>query len=308
MVSIRPGAAPRRRRESPTPARRGRGRVPRDRRPAGRRRSRPSGRPAATCGPVRSLHGIPTKHWLAVVRVVHGDEAAALAGPGPREGDEVVRARRSPPTPGGTRGAARSRRGTPGPSGTRGRARRRRGSPRPRAPTGPRREVDRDPDLLPLALSLVEEAEPRREEREDRRRAVHLGREDRGGARLVVVLEEAREPVLVVEAREEVLPDGPRLAALEAVVEPLVVRVVEPLLLKRPTRGPSRPRRGRGTPDFFDERTRWPSARTGSARTPHVRSNTSGRTSMAMSHRTPSHCPAILSSSPSIACCRAGLP
>ena len=41
---------------------------------------------------------------------------------------------------------------------------------------------------------------------------------------------------------------------------------------------------------------------------PQVRSNTSGSTSMAMSQRTPSHCPAILSSSPIIASCVAGLP
>mgnify|MGYP003694010037 CR=1 FL=1 len=45
-----------------------------------------------------------------------------------------------------------------------------------------------------------------------------------------------------------------------------------------------------------------------SARMPQVRSNTSGKTSMAMSQRTPSHCPAILSSSPIIACCNSGLP
>ena len=37
---------------------------------------------------------------------------------------------------------------------------------------------------------------------------------------------------------------------------------------------------------------------------PQVRSNTSGKTSMAMSQRTPSHCPAILVSSPIIACCK----
>ncbi len=43
------------------------------------------------------------------------------------------------------------------------------------------------------------------------------------------------------------------------------------------------------------------------ARRPQVRSNTSGSTSMAMSHRTPSHCPAILSSSCVIASCVAGL-
>ena len=36
---------------------------------------------------------------------------------------------------------------------------------------------------------------------------------------------------------------------------------------------------------------------------PHVLSNTSGSTSMAMSQRTPSHCPAIFTNSPIIACC-----
>ena len=41
---------------------------------------------------------------------------------------------------------------------------------------------------------------------------------------------------------------------------------------------------------------------------PQVRSKTSGRTSMAMSQRTPSHCPAIFTSSPIIASCVAGLP
>ena len=41
---------------------------------------------------------------------------------------------------------------------------------------------------------------------------------------------------------------------------------------------------------------------------PQVRSKTSGSTSMAMSQRTPSHCPAIVSSSPIIASWVAGLP
>ena len=45
----------------------------------------------------------------------------------------------------------------------------------------------------------------------------------------------------------------------------------------------------------------------GSGRRPQVRSNTSGSTSIAMSQRTPSHCPAILVSSAAIALCVAGL-
>ena len=44
------------------------------------------------------------------------------------------------------------------------------------------------------------------------------------------------------------------------------------------------------------------------ARCPQVRSKTSGRTSIAMSQRTPSHWPAIFSSSPIIASWVAGLP
>ena len=44
----------------------------------------------------------------------------------------------------------------------------------------------------------------------------------------------------------------------------------------------------------------------GSARRPQVRSNTSGSTSIAMSQRTPSHCPAIFTSVAIIASCVAG--
>ena len=46
----------------------------------------------------------------------------------------------------------------------------------------------------------------------------------------------------------------------------------------------------------------------GGARRPQVRSKTSGRTSIAMSQRTPSHCPLIFSSSSCIASCVATLP
>ncbi len=56
-------------------------------------------------------------------------------------------------------------------------------------------------------------------------------------------------------------------------------------------------------------RTRWVAfGQKSGARRPQVRSKTSGRTSMAMSQRTPSHWPAIFSSSPIIASCVAGLP
>lgn len=67
----------------------------------------------------------------------------------------------------------------------------------------------------------MEEPQAGAEERDDGGGPVHLGGERRGRARLVVVLEETGEPVLVVEAREEVLSDGPGGPVLEAVVEPL---------------------------------------------------------------------------------------
>ena len=56
-------------------------------------------------------------------------------------------------------------------------------------------------------------------------------------------------------------------------------------------------------------RTRWVAfGQKGCAGMPQVRSKTSGSTSMAMSQRTPSHWPAIFSSSPIMASCVAGLP
>ena len=92
----------------------------------------------------------------------------------------------------------------------------------------------------------------------------------------------------------------------QAVVESFVVGVVEALLLQRPFQVPV---------DLGHEEELRMLPRTdaiafgqnGSGRLPQVRSKTSGRTSIAMSQRTPSHCPAILPSSPIIASCVAGL-
>ena len=102
----------------------------------------------------------------------------------------------------------------------------------------PAAEVHRDPHLAAFALPLVEEAQAGREERDHGRRAVDLRRERRRGARLVVVLEKAREAILEVEPGMQVLAHRARRAVLEAVVEPLVVGVVEPLLLQRPLEVP----------------------------------------------------------------------
>src|SRR3954464_8584000 len=90
-------------------------------------------------------------------------------------------------------------------------------------------DVPGDVLAAPFELSLVEEAEPRREERDDRGGLVSGGLERRGGAVLVVVLQEAGELVLELEAGGEMLANPARIAFPEPVVQPLVVRVVEAL-------------------------------------------------------------------------------
>src|SRR5262249_18853570 len=79
-------------------------------------------------------------------------------------------------------------------------------------------EVYRYADLLPLALPLVEEAQPGCEEGYHGGRPMHGRVERRRGTRLVVILEEAREAILEVEPREQMLPDGTRRAVRKAVV------------------------------------------------------------------------------------------
>ena len=54
------------------------------------------------------------------------------------------------------------------------------------------------------------------------------------GARLVVVFEKAGELVPVVEAASQVVADRPDLRLPQAVVEPLIIAVVEALLLQCP--------------------------------------------------------------------------
>ena len=129
----------------------------------------------------------------------------------------------------------------------------------------------------------------------------------RGGPRLVVVLEEAGQLVLIVEPGVKMLADGPGMAFAEAVVEPLVVGVVEALLLERPFQVPV-DLGHEAEAGMLAARTRSVArGQKSGARWPQVRSKTSGSTSIAMSQRTPSHWPAIRSSSPIIASCVAGL-
>src|SRR5437660_945821 len=104
----------------------------------------------------------------------------------------------------------------------------------------PPAEVIGRPSAPPLALPVVDEAEPWHEERERRGGLMNLRGEDGGRARLVVIFEKTNGPALVVEIGEEMAAHrGPVLVA-QAVVETFVVGVVEPLLLEGPLEVPVR--------------------------------------------------------------------
>ena len=105
-------------------------------------------------------------------------------------------------------------------------------------------QMHRHPDARALELALMEEPQPRREERDDGGRLMPRPGKDCRGARLVVVLEEARQPVLVVEPGAQMGANGAGIGMAKAIVEALVVAVVEALLLQIPIRGPNRPRPG----------------------------------------------------------------
>src|SRR5689334_5659250 len=81
-------------------------------------------------------------------------------------------------------------------------------------------------------LALVNEAHAGYEEGDRRGGPVHFGRERRGGPRLVVVLEKAHRPPLVLGIRAEVIDDRSGVRLPQTIVEALVVRVVEALLLQ----------------------------------------------------------------------------
>ena len=163
-------------------------------------------------------------------------------------------------------------------------------------------------NALPAAfeLTLVEEAQTGRQVGDDGRGFVHRAFEGRGRPRLVMVLHEARELRLVVEPGVEMLPHRPGVTVAEPIVQPLVVGVVETLLLHGPFKIPIDLRHEAEARNLLAHAPVASGQKSG-ARRPQVRSKTSGSTSMAMSHRTPSHCPAILRSSPTMASCVAGL-
>src|SRR5215216_4053303 len=95
-------------------------------------------------------------------------------------------------------------------------------------------QMHRHPDLRALELALMKEPQPRRKVRDDGGRLVPRPGKDRRGTRLVMVLEETRQPVLVVEPRLQMGANGAGIGMAKAIVEALVVAVVEALLLQFP--------------------------------------------------------------------------
>src|SRR5262249_41251732 len=99
-------------------------------------------------------------------------------------------------------------------------------------------EMRRNVSLAPAELTLVEEPQSGREEGYDGRGLVNSGSKCGRRAWLVVVLEEASHPFLVVRPRIEVFAHRPGVTLAESVVEPLVVGVIKALLLQRPFQVP----------------------------------------------------------------------
>src|SRR5262249_28676097 len=80
----------------------------------------------------------------------------------------------------------------------------------------------------------MKEAQTGREESDDGGGFMAPGREGRRRSGLVVILEKARQAVLIIQTGVKVPAYGPRMPIAQPVVQPLVIGVVEALLLHRP--------------------------------------------------------------------------
>ena len=98
---------------------------------------------------------------------------------------------------------------------------------------GPASEEDRQLDAPAVELTVVDEPRARLPERRDRGRPGLAGAERRRRPRLVVVLDEAHEPLLVAGVARQVPVHGLGALVQQPVVQALVVAVVESLLLER---------------------------------------------------------------------------
>src|SRR5262245_17640660 len=101
-------------------------------------------------------------------------------------------------------------------------------------------QEDRQPDGPSLELSFVKEPQAWQRCTRHGRRSLFLRRKRGRGARLVVVFDEAKEPVLVRNVGEEMLANAGRVVVLEPIVEAFVVAEVEPEFLELPLEVPVR--------------------------------------------------------------------
>jgi hypothetical protein len=85
----------------------------------------------------------------------------------------------------------------------------------------------------------MKETQSRRQEGDDRGGLVDILCEGRGSAGLVVILQKARQFVLVVEPRTEVIADRPSVMLAQTIIESLVVGVVETYLISASDTNPT---------------------------------------------------------------------
>jgi hypothetical protein len=147
--------------------------------------------------------------------------------------------------------------------------------------------VRRDAHAAAFQPALVREAHAGGAATQHRGGGVQLRRESRRRTRLVVVLEEARQAILMVEVGLTALAHRAGIRLAQAVVQAFVVVVVETLLLQRSVQVPV------GLGHEGESGSRWRAARgaaghEGSPRGPRLRSKTLGSTGIAWSQRRPS--------------------
>ena len=98
----------------------------------------------------------------------------------------------------------------------------------------------RNPDLAAIELAFVKEPRSRSGRHHHSGGALLRRRECGGGSRLIVILDEANKLRLIRRIGAEMAADALGIIVFQAVVQPLVVAVVEPLLLQLPFEIPVR--------------------------------------------------------------------
>jgi len=99
-------------------------------------------------------------------------------------------------------------------------------------------EEDGGPHLSSLELPFMKKLGARNRGNSDRRSSRFFRRKGRKGARLIMVLDEADEFLLVAEISAQMEPDALGRVVLQPVVQALVIAVIESLLLELPLEVP----------------------------------------------------------------------